>query len=705
MTNNFNDIQNARSVIFMGSNAAEAHPVAMQHILIARENGAKIIVVDPRYTRTAAKAHEYVRLRPGTDIAFLWGVVRTILENGWQDQDFINARTYGLQYIKDVVKEYTPEFVERVSGVSPQQVEKVARILAENRPGTMIWCMGSTQHSNGHAVVRANLVLQLVLGNAARSGGGANIFRGHDNVQGATDMCILSHSLPAYYGLKEGSWKHWAKVWGVDYDWLVSRFDSPEMMGKPGFTVARWYEGVLMDAADLGQPYNLQAVFFWGLSAECISLFHRMKEALEKIPLIVTVDPFAATSAIAPDRQDGVYLLPCCTQLEQEGTVTGSARQFQWRHKVVDPLFESRNDYDIMVDLANRLGIGEEFTRNIQTYPDDALREMDRGCLTIGIIGQTPERLKRQAQNRHTFDPISLKAEGGPCDGEYYGLPWPCWTEDHPGTPILYDMSKPVAEGGLTFRARFGVEAPDGTSQLASKGTTLPGSTADGGYAEFDGWKVDINVIKDAISKGMAPYGNARARMYAWNLPDPAPIQREAINCPDPELLGICPTYEEDVPDHYRVPTKFGSAQSPDTVKEYPLMVTTGRYVQQHGSGSTTRNIKWLSELRPEPLLDIHPRTANDLGIRCGDMVWVESPYKGRILVKARVSRRVAPGTVFLPYHYGGQIFGKKYTERYPEKMVPYAVGATANVVTSYGYDRVTQMQETKVGLCKVYKA
>ncbi|HEY4635887.1 MAG TPA: molybdopterin-dependent oxidoreductase, partial [Rhodospirillales bacterium] len=185
MTNSYNDMLNSRAMIFLGSNAAEAHPVAMQHILKAKEqNNSQLIICDPRFTRTAAHANEYVRMRPGTDVALVWGLLWHIFENGWEDKNYIKARVYGMDKIKEeVMKKWTPEEVHNVTGVPPEQLLKITEMFAKNRPSTIVWCMGQTQHTIGNAMVRASCILQLALGNIGKSGGGANIFRGHDNVQ------------------------------------------------------------------------------------------------------------------------------------------------------------------------------------------------------------------------------------------------------------------------------------------------------------------------------------------------------------------------------------------------------------------------------------------------------------------------------------------------------------------------------------------
>ncbi|MEO8485723.1 MAG: molybdopterin-dependent oxidoreductase, partial [Betaproteobacteria bacterium] len=245
MTNSYNDMQNTKCALYIGSNAAEAHPVSMLHMLHAKENGAKMIVADPRFTRTAAKADMHVRIRSGTDIPFLFGVLHHVFKNGWEDKEYIRDRVYGMDKVREeVLAKWTPDKVEEACGVPEAQVYKVAEMMAKNRPSTLVWCMGQTQHSIGNAMVRASCIVQLALGNIGVSGGGANIFRGHDNVQGATDIGPNPDSLPGYYGVAAGAWKHYAAVWGVDYEWIKGRFASQAMMEKPGMTVSRWIDGV-----------------------------------------------------------------------------------------------------------------------------------------------------------------------------------------------------------------------------------------------------------------------------------------------------------------------------------------------------------------------------------------------------------------------------------------------------------------------------
>ena len=727
MTNNQNDIRNSRSILIIGMNPAETHPISMQHILTAKEvNRAVMIVAEPRFTKTAAFANKFVRIRSGTDVAFIFGLIHIILANGWEDQRMINERTYGFEELKAEVAKYDPDTVSDITGAPKAELQWVARAMAENRPGCVIWAMGGTQHTNGTAIVRSYCALQLVLGNMGVPGGGAQVFRGHDQIQGVTDVGGGPESLPDYRGVGESAWKYWSQVWGVPYDWMVARFKDKKMMEKPGLTVSRWYESVLLDPKQIGQDTPVRAVIYWGHSSNSIQQMDRLKKGLEKVELLVDIDPFVTNTAVLPERADGVYILPAASNYEQPGSATNTNRDLQWRQKIVDPVWESRTDLAIMLDLAERLGFKNEYAKNmkgpwkgvpasmkdVKALPEqtveDVLREINMSHLAIGYIGQTPERLKRQQQWAHVFEIRTKKAVGGPVDGEQWGLPWPCWTDTHPGTSILYRTDIPASEGGGGFRARWGPKAPDGRSLLAA--SAPPGGPEEGYPAEKD-YATDLTMaaIKKALAEGKNPYGNGRARLNAWDIPDPVPVHREPIHSPRPDLITKWPTYD-DVKEHYRIPQPYKSMQKPEWVKDYPIILTSGRQVEFEGGGAAERGSWWLVELNPEMYVEIHPKLAHDVGVRHGEWVWIESPEDmdgrpSRIKVKARVTKRVAPDTVFLPYHWGGVFEGKSLVHKWPEGTAPYAVGESANTVTNYGYDRVTQMQETKTGLCRVKKA
>jgi len=763
MTNSYNDMQNSKVALYIGSNAAEAHPVSMLHMLHAKESGCKMIVVDPRFTRTAAKADEYVRIRSGSDIAFLFGILHHIFKNGWEDKQYINDRVFGMDQVKEeVLAKWTPDKVEEVCGVKEAQVLKIATLLNENRPGTVVWCMGQTQHSIGNAIVRASCILQLALGNVGKSGGGTNIFRGHDNVQGATDVGPNPDSLPGYYGLAEGSWKHFAKVWGVDYEWIKGRFSSPTMMTKPGITVSRWIDGVLEKNELIDQDSNLRAVFYWGHSPNSQTRGLEMKRAMDKLDLLVVVDPYpSATAAMAampgkaedlnPNRS--VYLLPAATQFETTGSVTASNRSIQWREKVIEPLWESRSDHMIMQQFADKLGFGKELSKNYkmqkikgldEPVPEDILREINKGMWTIGYTGQSPERLKAHMRNMHLFDVKTLKAKGGKdketgydFTGDYFGLPWPCYGTPelkHPGSPNLYDTSKHVMEGGGNFRANFGVEW-DGKNLLAEDGSHSLGADITTGYPEFDhvllkklgwwddltdtektaaegkNWKTDLSGgIQRVVMQvhGCHPFGNAKARAVVWNFPDAIPQHREPLYGIRPDLVAKYPTHD-DKKAFWRLPTLYKTIQQKniaDKVHEkFPFIMTSGRLVEYEGGGEETRSNPWLAELQQEMFIEINPKVAADKGIRNGERAWVSTPTGARLNVQALVTERVGADTVFMPFHFSGRWQGADLLAYYPNGAAPIVRGEAINTGTTYGYDSVTMMQETKTTVCNVEKA
>ena len=759
MTNSYNDEVNSKVLLFLGSNAAEAHPVSMLHTLHAKEHGCKIIVVDPRFTRTAAKADKFYRIRSGSDIAFIYGLLYHIFKNGWEDKQYIHDRVYGMDKVKEEAMKWTPDKVKDVTGLDEAGVYDVAKTLSDNRPGFIIWAMGQTQHTTGNAVVRASCILMLALGNVGKSGGGTNIYRGHDNVQGATDVGPNPDSLPGYYGLAEGAFKHWAKVWNVDYEWLKSQY-APGMMTKPGMTVSRWIDGVLEKNELIDQDSNLRALIMWGHAPNSQTRGKEMVEAMKKLDLAVVIDPYpSATAAMAAMvRKDGVYLLPAATQFECAGSATASNRSLQWREKVIEPLFESKDDHTIMYLFAKKFGFADQLVgkkdgkQNIKLVktaagddsPDveDILREINRGTWTIGYTGQSPERLQAHMRNMHVFDVKTLRAKGGKdaktgyvLDGDYFGLPWPCYGNPelkHPGTPNLYDPSKHVMEGGGNFRANFGVER-DGVSLLAEDGSHSLGADLTTGYPEFDhvlmkklgwwdeltdaekaaaegkNWKTDLSGgIQRVVMKnhGCHPYGNAKARAVVWNFPDAVPLHREPLYSPRPDLVEKYPTHD-DKKAFWRLPTLFKSVQekNKDISKEFPLIMTSGRLVEYEGGGEETRSNPWLAELQQDMFVEINPKTANDRGIRPDDYVWVRTPTGAQIKVKAQVTERVGPDTVFLPFHFSGWWMGKDMLEYYPDGAAPIVRGESVNTATTYGYDSVTMMQETKTTLCQIAKA
>ncbi len=529
----------------------------------------------------------------------LWHIFR----NGWEDKQFIEQRVYGMEDVRKEVEKWNPEEVERVAGVPGAQLERVAKMFATEKPATLIWCMGATQHTVGTANVRAFCIALLATGNVGSFGNGANIFRGHCNVQGATDLGLDITSLPLYYGLAEGAWRHWCRVWETDYDWLAGRFETTNISGKPvkmmeavGIPSTRWFDATMLPQQQVQQKDNIKAMIVFGHGGNTVTRMPKAAEGIAALDLLVVADPHPTTWAVLGERKENTYLLPICTQFECDGSRTASNRSLQWGEQIVKPIFESKNDYEAMYLLARKLGFADRMFKNIKvngTEPvaEDILREINRGGWSTGYCGQSPERLKAHMKNQDKFDLVSLRAAKDipEIGGDYYGLPWPCWGTPelrHPGTHQLYNTNLHVMDGGGTFRARFGVEreekAADGTVRkvsLLSNGSFSLGSEIRDGYPEFtygvlkklgwdkdlteteratiervggknpDGvsWAIDLSggIQRVAMAHGCIHYGNGKARANAWNLPDPIPVHREPIYTPRPELVAKYPTLAE----------------------------------------------------------------------------------------------------------------------------------------------------------------
>ena len=761
MTNSYTDIRNSKTQIIMGGNPAEAHPVSLQHLIEGAElKKANVVVIDPRLTRTAAHATEYVRIRPGTDIPVLYGIMWHIIKNGWEDKEFIRQRVYGFEDARKEMEKWNPEEVERVSGVPGEQLGRVAKMFATEKPSTLIWCMGQTQHTVGTANVRASCMLLLLTGNVGGPGMGANIFRGHDNVQGATDVGLDIVTLPFYYGLAEGAWKHWSRVWEVDYNYLLGRFDDKKIMETAGIPLTRWFDAATLPQDQVAQKDNLRAMFVQGHASNSITRIPESLKGLKALDLLVVADPHPTTwasLAVQAGRKENMYLLPVATQFECKGSRVASNRAMQWGEQIVKPIFESKDDLEVMYLIAKKCGFADQMFKNIKVennlpVAEDILREMNRGSWSTGYCGQSPERIKSHMANQADFDMLTQRAVKGPNKGDYYGLPWPCWGSPevkHPGTPLLYNTNLAAMEGGGVFRARFGVEReekrPDGSTvkvSLLADGSASKDSEIKDGYPEFTlgvlkklGWDKDLTeaemavinkvnpttpdavswsldlsggVQRVALKHGCIPYGNGKARMNAFGLPDPIPVHREPIYTPRVDLVSKYPT----LPDakQFRLPNIGFSVQKAAVekgiAKQFPLILSSGRLVEYEGGGEETRSNKWLAELQQDMFIEINPADAADRGIRDGGWVWVTgAENSSKAKMKALVTERVGKGVAWMPFHFGGWLGGEDLRANYPQGTDPVVLGESANTITSYGYDPATGMQEPKVTLCQIRAA
>jgi formate dehydrogenase major subunit len=231
-----------------------------------------------------------------------------------------------------------------------------------------------------------------------------------------------------------------------------------------------------------------------------------------------------------------------------------------------------------------------------------------------------------------------------------------------------------------------------------------------GNNADAVSWATDLSggIQRVCLEHGVSPFGNAKARVVAWNLPDPIPVHREPIYSNRPDLVAKYPTRPDE--RQFRLPNIGASVQKAavekNIARDFPIVLTSGRLVEYEGGGEETRSNPWLAELQQDMFVEINTADAAERGIRDGQWVWVLGPEnKARSRVKALVTDRVGRGVAFMPFHFGGWYGGVDRRQYYPQGTDPIVLGESVNWVTTYGFDPVTNMQETKVTLCQIQAA
>jgi formate dehydrogenase alpha subunit len=388
MTNSINDITAADVLLVTGSNTTEAHPVISLRMKAAvRKHGAKVILVDPRQIELADFAALHLRHQPGTDVAVFNAMAHVIIAEGWANQAFIAERTEGFKAWRASVANWTPQQAAAISGVPAEQIVAAARMYAQASNAAIFWAMGITQHTTGTDNVKVLSNLALLTGHIGRPGTGLNPLRGQNNVQGACDMGGLPNVLPGYQPVSsEEVRRKFAAGWGVP---------EARLSPTPGLTVTEIMNGVL--------DGRIRALFIMGENPMLSdpNLRH-VAEALRQVEFLAVQDIFPNETAELAD-----VVLPGATFAEKAGTFTSTERRVHLVRPALDPPGEARPDWQIIVNLANRLGAG-------WTYDSPAAVFDEMAALTPTYGGICHARL-----------------EGG-------GLQWPCPTPDHPGTPILH---------------------------------------------------------------------------------------------------------------------------------------------------------------------------------------------------------------------------------------------------------------------------
>ncbi|MGQ9523051.1 MAG: formate dehydrogenase subunit alpha [Anaerolineae bacterium] len=379
--------EHTRCFLITGSNTTETHPLIASHVMKAKERGAKLIVIDPREVQIGRMADLYLRPRPGTDVAWLNGLMYVIISEELADQEFIQERTEGFEEMWQVVRKYPPERVEEISGIPADALREAARMYATHKPAAILYTMGITQHTTGTDNVKSVANLAMLTGNLGIPGGGVNPLRGQNNVQGASDMGGLPNVYPAYQPVTSPEAKaKFEAAWGVE-----------GLADQVGLTVVE-----MVHAAGEGR---LRALYVMGenpmLSDPDVQ---HTRECLEKLDFLVVQDIFLTETA-----QLAHVVLPGVTFAEKDGTFTATDRRIQRVRKAVEPPGEAKADWEIICMLAQRLGAkGFEFAS-----PEEVMAEIARVAPSYG--GVTYERLDREGF-----------------------LQWPVPSVDHPGTPYLH---------------------------------------------------------------------------------------------------------------------------------------------------------------------------------------------------------------------------------------------------------------------------
>ncbi len=785
MTNHWIDIGNSDCIMVIGSNAAENHPVAFRWINEAREKrGAKLISIDPRFTRTSATADMYAPMRSGTDIAFIGGIINYVLQNRLYNKDYVaeftNAsflinpefrfeeglfsgyntadRRYNqsswtyqkdddgipkrdkqlrdpdtvFQRLKEHFSRYDVATVSNVTGTSRDDFMSVAETFAatgaSDKAGTILYSMGTTQHTKAAQNIRTYAILQLLLGNLGIAGGGINAMRGISNVQGSTDHALLFHLLPGYMSLPTADDTSLAtylernvavtkdprsvNYWQNTPNFLVSQLKAfygekaspenefcydylPRLTQDCSFLslVEAMYTGTIKGMLAVGTNPAVS-----GAQADAV------RKGLDNLDWLAVADLWDTETAsfwkrpgVDPaDIDTEVFLLPAASSLEKEGSISNSGRWSQWRYPAISPIGEAKNDLWI---------IDQVFQHVCQEYAGSSAQK-DQPLLNMrweyGSNGNGPNA-HEVAKEINGYDLrtgrllssfAELKDDGSTSSGNWIysgsyteegnkaekrglkdptgiGL-YPDWSWAWPvNRRILYNRASCDAQGQPWDTERMVIRW-DGTS-----------------------WTGDVPDFPAASApeEGLGPFIMTRegfGRLFgAEGLVDgPFPEHYEALESPVENLFSITQTNPA---------ARLWTTEGLDIVgdpKDFPVIASTCRMCEHWQAGAMTRNLPWLAELVPDMFVEMSPSLAEDKGIRHGDKVTIVSA-RGRIEAYALVTKRVQPfplngklyEQVALPWHFG---------------YVGLATGDSANSLTPYIGDANTQIPEYKAFLCRI---
>jgi formate dehydrogenase major subunit len=834
MTNNWIDIKNADVILVMGANPAENHPISMKWVLRAKDSGAKLIVVDPRFTRTAAKADLYAPMRSGTDIAFLGGMIKYILDNGLYFREYVvnytnapflvnpefkgpaqldglfsgydpKARKYDkatwayqldengipkkdptmkdpncvLQLLKKQYARYAPDKVSEITGTPKEKLLEVYKVYSStgkpNRAGTELYAMGWTQHTIGTQNIRAMAIIQLLLGNIGIAGGGINALRGESNVQGSTDNGLLFNNLPGYLAAPTASL--------VDLETYIEKTTpktkdpkSVNWWSNRSKYITSYLKAIYGDSAtkdnDFGYAWlpkldegmncswlmlfdqmfkgKFEGFFAWGQNPACSgSNAGKVRKALTKLKWMVNVNLFDNETGsfwrgpgLKPEEiQTEVFMLPCASSVEKEGSITNSSRLAQWRYKAIDPVSESKTDSDIMNELYFRVKklyreAGGKFLEPIMNLtwdygekgPDGKVKGVDIHRVAREINGYyledvfdkkatPPKQLGKKGELCATF--AHLQDDGTTSCGNWIFSQ--SYTQKEGKIINMMARRKKTDPTGLGLYPEWAWCWPVNRRILYNRASVdLQGRPWDPQRTviKWNAAKLDPNTQKPGVWEGDVPDGPAPpmadekgkypfimnasgvGTIFGPGLADgPFPEHYEALECP----LQENPMSKQRINPTLKIFYEKNKGAIEDVFAScdlrFPFVATTYRVSEHWQTGVLTRHQPWQLEMVPQQFVEMSGELAKEKKIRTGETVRVKSA-RGEVKAVAIVTPRfkpfkVAGSTVHqvgLPWCFGWQ---------YPEDG---SGGDSANLLTPTVGDANTMIPETKAFMVNVEK-
>jgi formate dehydrogenase major subunit len=825
MTNHWIDFQWSDIILIMGSNPASNHPVSFKWITKAMEKGSKLICVDPRFTQSAAKAHLYAPLRSGTDIAFLGGMIKYILENRFYFEEYVRDYTNAtflvnpnfklpgenkgvfsgltdtkydkttwtyqtdangiikkdptmkdphcvFQLLKRHYSRYNVDLVSRITGTPKEKLidvyKEYTRTGQRGKSGTILYAMGWTQHTVGVQNIRAMCIIQLLLGNMGVAGGGVNALRGESNVQGSTDHALLFHILPGYLGMPTaslGSLKAWNEKrtpktkepkslnWWKNFpkysaSFLRSIYGANVSLDQAFSYIPKIDDGVnyswlvLFDEMFKGK---FTGFFAWGMNpASSGASSNKVRTALTKLDWMVNVNlydnetgSFWRSPGFDPTKvKTEVFMLPCASSVEKEGSITNSGRWMQWRYRAVKPVGVAKPDGDLMTelffkvrDLYKKEGgpLKEAITKltwNYGKFAPDGTYHLDSHAIAKEINGYfladkvlddpatKEKRLFKKGQLVPTFallqddgstssgnwlycnsytDKGNMAARRGKKDLTGLGL-YPEWTWSWPvNRRIIYNGASVDPVTGAPWDPKHPVIKWDGTKWVGDvpDGVGNPGS----GRPPFI----------------MKPDGVAS--LFGPGLADgPFPEHYEPLECPIEKNL-LSAQYNNPTVRRFE---KEGTDDL-DTIAtcdpRFPFICSTYRVTEHWQTGVQTRWVPWLAEMQPGMFVEIGDELAKERGFKNGEIVIVKSS-RGEVEAVAIVTPRFKPfdidGNIIhqvgIPWHYGWVTTADRKYNANDKKPEIFTFGDSANLLTPYAGDPNTMIPESKAFMVNVVK-